>query len=148
MDCPKCVGRMQHVSLSAPPAVFQRCPVCGGIWFEGEELSRLVSERLMDKITPDRVEEGGRFDESLMKELALDEKETGCPSCEGHPKMKKISSPRDHSVTIDICPRCGGNWLDHGEFARISSPSVLEKKFADMLEFFRSHFPHLFGRPR
>ncbi len=33
-----------------------------------------------------------------------------CPSCGGH------LAPRDHhGVTIDVCPDCGGTWLERGE---------------------------------
>ncbi len=30
--------------------------------------------------------------------------------------MEKVN---ERGVTIDVCPRCGGTWLDHGELQQI-----------------------------
>ncbi|GJG88568.1 hypothetical protein tb265_37490 [Gemmatimonadetes bacterium T265] len=33
-----------------------------------------------------------------------------CPRCGGH-----LAARTHHGVTIDVCPDCGGSWLDRGE---------------------------------
>ncbi len=37
-----------------------------------------------------------------------------CPRCQI--EMKQI---KREEITIDVCPSCGGMWLDHGEIPRL-----------------------------
>ena len=46
-----------------------------------------------------------------------------CPSCGGH------LHPREHhGVTIDVCPDCGGTWLDRGELELLEHVEESEAK--------------------
>lgn len=38
-----------------------------------------------------------------------------CPRCDGHLKESQMEK-----VTVDICDKCGGMWLDSGEFEQLN----------------------------
>jgi Zn-finger nucleic acid-binding protein len=41
--CPRCATSMNHkTSLGAPSVVFDQCPRCRGVWFDGGELSQFA----------------------------------------------------------------------------------------------------------
>jgi Zn-finger nucleic acid-binding protein len=46
-----------------------------------------------------------------------------CPVCIGLP-MSRIRVGRDRAVEVDICRRCGGLWLEHGELAQLQTHGV------------------------
>lgn len=67
-----------------------------------------------------------REDAELMANLrrALDAKRTAreqaaqqmrCPSCD-----TPLTAREFHGVTIDVCPKCGGAWLDRGELEMLA----------------------------
>ena len=39
-----------------------------------------------------------------------------CPRCGGH-----LKSQMHHGIRIDVCPDCGGTWLDKGELEMIEA---------------------------
>ena len=54
-----------------------------------------------------------------------------CPKC-GEP----LEAMPDHQVTIDACPRCGGIWLDKGEWEGLVGPKEhgwLQRLFAGLI---------------
>ncbi|MBL8955713.1 MAG: zf-TFIIB domain-containing protein [Myxococcaceae bacterium] len=57
-----------------------------------------------------------------------------CPSCGIPSVMRKVKSPRDRKVDMDICPSCHGIWLDGGELAAIREMSAFTA-LADLLKF-------------
>jgi Zn-finger nucleic acid-binding protein len=51
-----------------------------------------------------------------------------------------LSSSEYHGVQIEICPHCGGMWLDAGELEAVSHddrPNVLTRVLSDALSTFR-----------
>lgn len=148
MDCPKCVGRLKEVKFSGKkPLVVYRCFACGGMWFDNGELALAINEELYDILKPE-VEEEPIGDDELKREVDLDKKETFCPRCSGAKKMIKMPSPRNRNVIIDYCENCEGIWLDAGEFNKIIQPFPFEVKLEHILDFFRSHFTHIFKENR
>ena len=128
---------------SKEPITVDTCFVCGGIWFDKDELELLVNKEIFDTVEFD-LETEQLGDDDLRKEIDLDKQEAICPRCEGSKKMVKKASKRNKNVTIDYCENCGGVWLYSGEFAKISKRSPFEEKLEAIIDFFRLHFPHIF----
>jgi len=86
-----------------------RCTNCGGIWFDEQELPRLLHVSPQD-LAPLR---GGALQEEL------NTKRGPCPR-DATPLLR-VYSAQNPSVVVDACTRCRGIWLDGGEFDRLLS---------------------------
>ena len=81
---------------------------CGGIWFDATELERVDARAATTLHT-------------IWQAPAGKANLTGpriCPRCPHQVLERKWFSERK-KVEIDQCPKCGGIWLDAGEFSRI-----------------------------
>ncbi len=106
--CPLHACRMRTVNLES--IVIDYCPQCYGMWLDFGELERLFNKNL---------EKNSLFMNKLSKpaeEPAQNESIRKCPLCR-EPMEKKKHYEAD--LYIDICPDCGGIWLDSGEFAEL-----------------------------
>lgn len=81
---------------------------CGGIWFDATELGRVSARAATTLHTIWQV---------LVSNVKLT-KPRMCPRCPNHVLERKWFSDLKR-VEIDQCPKCGGVWLDAGEFSRI-----------------------------
>ena len=123
MDCPKCIGKLQKTTftnfetsevkeLQGATVTYNleldKCFVCGGVWFDKGELDKYLTE----KVT---VIDSSSVGADLDKEL--DAKKGNCPRCQV--EMKKTAAPKDPSITVDTCEKCGGVWLDSTEIDRL-----------------------------
>jgi len=81
---------------------------CGGIWFDATELDRIDARAATTLHTIWQVQVGT---------VNLTEQRL-CPRCPKQVLDRKWFSDLK-KVEIDQCPRCGGIWLDAGEFSRI-----------------------------
>ena len=106
MNCPKC-----HIeplaAFTIEGVTVDRCVACAGVWFDAEELSRLLSEE-------------ARHVAQLLKGSLIaqaDGKKADCPRDAS--KMMRVYSAIDHSVILDVCGECRGVWLDGGEFDKL-----------------------------
>ena len=89
------------------------CRTCYGIWLDLGELERLLGK----KLDASKV-----FSEKLARPVpSREEIPIHCPLCKV--EMEKHCH-FEADITSDICPVCGGIWLDSGEFASL----YLEKK--------------------
>lgn len=106
MDCPKCAGKRLEAATVKGIEVDQ-CPACRGVWFDEQELSRLLAT------TPEELKPiaRGRGD------AAQDTRPGRCPR-DAQPLMR-VRSARQPAVVVDVCPRCRGLWLDGGELAQL-----------------------------
>ncbi len=81
---------------------------CGGIWFDANEIER-VSARSATSL------------HSIWQVPVSNVKLTDprmCPRCPDLILERKWFSDLKQ-VEIDVCPKCGGIWLDAGEFSRV-----------------------------
>lgn len=60
---------------------------------------------------------GGRIGDEKVLEKAL------CPKCKG-----PLEPKRKDEIEIDQCPRCGGLWLDRGEFNILTAESTVYRE--------------------
>jgi hypothetical protein len=81
---------------------------CGGIWFDKAELENVSARAATTLHTVWQVPVGN---------VKLTEPRL-CPRCPAQVLDRKWFSPLQ-KVEIDECPKCGGIWLDAGEFSRI-----------------------------
>ena len=85
-----------------------RCPACGGIWFDPGELDKYLDAKFHGLNSPELpAQSRGRVDAMPAQ----------CPRC--LIETRKGSAPNNPAVTADYCPRCGGLWLDGGELAQV-----------------------------
>jgi Zn-finger nucleic acid-binding protein len=74
------------------------CRHCDGLWF-----TRDAIESKKAAILPERTARNRR------RAPANDSR--ACPQC-----SLKLEPERVDEVVLDVCPQCGGVWLDHGEY--------------------------------
>ena len=123
MDCPKCIGRLHGTALSghwsrggtgrsddADEILLEvdRCFKCGGVWFDKGELDKYLAEGMTVIDSPSHGKASNRM---------LDQKTGKCPRCAI--ELDKSASSKDDRVTVDVCPKCHGIWLDATEIDRL-----------------------------
>ncbi len=126
MDCPKCLGKLSPVTVRISEAESRsrgegavdrievdQCFVCTGVWFDRGELEKYLSRRLTIIDSPE-------IETEMRKEQ--DRKIGKCPRC--RIDMVKKKSPRDSSVTIDVCEQCSGIWLDNTEIDKLEKTGM------------------------
>jgi len=71
------------------------CPSCRGVWFDRGEVGRIAGSRELETLIVRYA--GGRSD-------------LACPRCATAMARRPVSE-----VTLDVCPKCHGIWMDAGE---------------------------------
>ena len=89
---------------------------CGGIWFDAKELQRVNARAAATLHTIWNIPVGN---------VKLTDPRI-CPRCPEQLLERKWFSELKQ-VEIDECPKCGGVWLDAGEFTRIYEESKRAK---------------------
>jgi Zn-finger nucleic acid-binding protein len=108
MKCPACKSPLRE--KGAGGMTLDVCyGGCGGIWFDATELERVEARAAttLHTIWQAPVANVKKLAEARM-----------CPRCAEQPLERKWFSDLQ-KVEIDQCPKCGGIWLDPGEFTRI-----------------------------
>lgn len=108
MRCPKCDKALDEINIGKIHV--DRCPHCGGIWFDKEELGAVEDERDHNLAWLDfdlwsdenKLQSSGRF--------------IDCPR-DKKPLFKIKYGSSD--VIVDVCLDCRGVWLDKAELDRI-----------------------------
>jgi Zn-finger nucleic acid-binding protein len=121
VKCPKCESRLNKVKIKIRPEYggdvlhdaektseieLDQCHSCNGIWFDVQELDQYLDEKLVILNSP-----------NVKDYKELDKKDGDCPRC--HERMLKKPDPKGAGVTMDVCKRCKGVWLDSTEIDRI-----------------------------
>jgi Zn-finger nucleic acid-binding protein len=124
MNCPKCEG----VELSAVSYPIEdrsrpgeqsleldldQCPDCDGIWFDPGELDKYLGA----KIKPMKVPKS-----SKKSAAELDAAAGACPRCAL--EMRHAPGHYNPGVTVEVCPKCGGTWVDGDEVDRAGGEAL------------------------
>lgn len=107
MKCPSCKNPLRE--KGAGGLTLDICyGGCGGIWFDAKELERVSASAAatLHSIWSVPVSSAKLNDPRM------------CPRCPDTVLARKWFSD-SKKVEIDQCPKCGGVWLDAGEFTRI-----------------------------
>lgn len=107
MNCPKCRGTLQTLKLQTKQGKeleLDQCGLCGGLWFDREELGEFLSGTVEVIDSPDL---------GASRAFELDYKESACPRCKT--TLTRTPNPREPRIQGDVCERCGGLWFDAGE---------------------------------
>jgi Zn-finger nucleic acid-binding protein len=103
MDCPKCRStELTQKRVADADVTIDTCPSCGGVWFDRGELERLMGSAGAELRMPDTARRSPRR----------------CPKCSG--VMYAFYYPRTF-VSVDMCRKCPGIWLDRGEYTEIKT---------------------------
>ena len=104
--CPACdVESLTALTDPATGLEIDSCTECHGLWFDGNELSRLFPSRSLHH----RLTSGEASPPSVE-----DEKQRDCPRCRH--SMEKIAL---QDLALDVCRSCQGIWFDRGELAAL-----------------------------
>jgi Zn-finger nucleic acid-binding protein len=95
--------------------IIDQCTLCGGTWLDGGEFEAILISR-EKKFTEKEIKNAKYLDKIQVVELER-RKIVGCVVCKA-PLIKRDLKTASR-VTIDVCPRGHGTWLDHGELERI-----------------------------
>ncbi len=102
--CPGCGGQLRQVAIG--PATIDGCDACGGCWFDGEELKQVAA-------LPGEPLEAMEMEFGAGLSASSGGGSGKCPRCKEPLQVKRLKQARD--VDLDVCPSCGGMWLDEGE---------------------------------
>ncbi len=104
--CPACGHTLESGVHKGVP--FLGCRRCRGAWFEAGVLARATETDVDLPPLPGTVRvKGSRL---------------ACPRCRLQLDMRPYSL--ESGVTVDVCPGCGGVWLDHGEYGAIKAATA------------------------
>ena len=119
MQCPKCQGEMEEVTLSTLSGGVEvdRCINCRGIWFDIGE-----AELLKDKWMSDYIDDGdpgvGREHNKI--------RDVNCPRCDK--PMEQLNDPLQTHIQYEACAE-HGMYFDAGEFT--------DYKYETLMDIFR-----------
>jgi len=108
MKCLSCEGNLRDLHLD--DAHLERCPGCGGIWLDHGELDHIVDAEDEDV----RWMEIDLWREALEMGGSISPRK--CPNGHGHLATLTYGKSK---IEVDVCPICGGVWLDGGELEKI-----------------------------
>ena len=120
MICPACDEVM--LILEYQEIELDYCPSCQGIWLDEGELEAMTGFRK-------------RIDLSDIPKARKSDRK--CPRC--RKKMLKGDFPGT-KIEVDVCPRDGGIWLDHGEIQTIVGKLCEPGTINDICQFFSELF--------
>ena len=108
MNCPRCSAQLKPLTLGDVPV--HECPECHGVWFERGELTQAA-----DRTAPDLA----WMDFELWKDQELFNVAESALKCPADGQGLAAIHYGDTGVVVDHCVKCGGVWLDAGEFEHI-----------------------------
>jgi Zn-finger nucleic acid-binding protein len=104
MDCPRCKTGL--IVIEVDQIELDYCVTCGGTWLDSGEMELLAAK-------------AGAHEQHIKLRPTSDtrEKRLRCPSCGS--RMDKRIFGESAMVLVDVCPSCGGMWLDKNELEEI-----------------------------
>ncbi|MDY6783766.1 MAG: zf-TFIIB domain-containing protein [Cyanobacteriota bacterium] len=104
MTCPKCSGQLEQTTYAEIEV--DRCTKCAGIWFDSQEAEALKTIQGSESLDIGTT--------NAKSELDARDRDLPCPRC--RVAMMRMLDLDRHKIWYECCPKCGGMWLDAGEF--------------------------------
>jgi hypothetical protein len=101
--CPRCGEEMWIVERKGQK--LDMCHRCKGLWFDSSELDSVLGGE-------------GRIELLIGIKASVRGERLECPECKSYMESKDI-----FGIFVDMCPGCGGIWMDSGETEKIWSIS-------------------------
>lgn len=118
MICPKCrVAKLTNRRAKGTGFTVEYCLKCKGVWFDRDELEDVMPEAIRELEVPGHAQK---------------DPECLCPKCSK--ALYAFDYPQT-CVTIDMCKKCGGLWLDRGEFKEIRTLRRSLERWGEMREY-------------
>lgn len=118
--CPKCktetLKETQHQK-----EIIDVCTECGGLWFEKNEVNRMISE-----INDGAV--GEKYESNFGEPLGISDMD--CPECQL--SMEKRYLIEGYNTEIDVCRHCDGSWIDRDELEEVQNSHELKENLANL----------------
>jgi Zn-finger nucleic acid-binding protein len=112
-QCPKDGTWMNQIRYETQ--MLDQCTVCGGTWCDGNEFEQILMSR-EKKFTDAEIKTAKYLDK--MPRLQLERARVlQCVVCKQDLVTRNVKGVE--KITIDVCPKGHGTWLDHGELERI-----------------------------
>ncbi len=109
MQCPDCDKPLQPRTLAGQRV--DECAVCGGLWFDEDELSRALRNELIDEETERPRREPSTTSDAPQVPLA-------CPRCKH--KLRSTNYAHDSGIFVHNCGNCQGAWLRANDLPRLA----------------------------
>ena len=111
MNCPKCDG-VQTEEVEVKSVKIDRCPECGGAWYDQDELRQLKERESRGDF---RWIDTGLWQDA--EKVTVDERSRAkCPKDAASLAIVRYGDPE---IAVEVCPVCFGIWLDKGEYDKI-----------------------------
>ncbi|MBT1063754.1 rhomboid family intramembrane serine protease [Bowmanella sp. Y26] len=120
--CPRCKDKML-TPTSYKTDEIDVCQACGGLWFEKDEVNRMINELHED--VPD-----SQYTDHFGKHLG--DSELNCPDC--HQSLQRYHLLADYHAEIDHCHACDGSWIDRSELRGVQQSPALQSALATLNE--------------
>jgi Zn-finger nucleic acid-binding protein len=117
-ECPKCrTASLRELAALGPHvgggALPRCCNQCGGFWLKRDVVVPLHESGVLKEL-----------DASEITHKELDRKNGLCP--EGHGILSRTKVAWDDPFYLERCSKCGGMWLDAGEWRRLTEEDLIE----------------------
>lgn len=121
MKCPACANDLTEFVIGG--VTVDACEGgCAGIWFDAFELQRVDDQHEIAGNTVLNLQRNP----TLVVDLT---RKRECPRCAGIKLKRQFFSPKLR-IEVDLCPQCGGYWLDAGELETIRAEKSLSANTA------------------
>ncbi|MEL6329828.1 MAG: zf-TFIIB domain-containing protein [Planctomycetota bacterium] len=117
--CPKDNTLMER--LDADGIAVDRCPSCGGIWFDLGEL-----RALMNRADDDLIGELDRTDRRVPASAHTEDRSNWVCPRDGQ-RLTSLRDPQQPHLEYELCTHCGGVFFDSGELKDLSRVTLLER---------------------
>lgn len=125
LKCPDCGNDLGKVAAETQYGVKMRldqCENCGGIWFDSLELYP-ISRSEIAKLENIRLDK-------LRESKYLGDGSGLCPKCDDKLQdFRDINFPK--TLEVEMCPKCGGIWMNRGEATEFKKWQEEKKKSAE-----------------